>query len=135
MTVECDIWHSQVLASRVLIDELTAYKRQHLMDHHNSHIAIETLLREREQLTACVKICHQLIMCVGRVLGQSCEVDLSGQYEGLKVATVCPVQLQPSSEGILYNSVSLSLCLNSVYRLYCYRYYNEYVCCYQNNIR
>lgn len=99
LTVECDIWRSKVLASRVLIDELTKWKMDHLKASNKCRVAMETLLKEREELCGHISHCHQLILKISNSLMTS-STKLSRQYGGLQVATVSPVQLLPATEGM-----------------------------------
>ena len=98
LLVECDMWRSKVLASRVLIDELMDWKSHQSQYYHKSRVAMETLLKEREELCSYVVQCHQLITNITSGLKRSV-CDISSQYSGLKVATVSPIQLLPSAEG------------------------------------
>ena len=104
LTVECDVWKSKVLASRLLIDELKEWKQS---QYHLTHKAIETMLREREELTSTLKDTHEVVNGIGRLL-QSNPVH---HHKGVRVATVSPVQLQPSVQG------------NQHYYYYYYYYY------------
>jgi hypothetical protein len=99
LSVECDVWRSKVLASRVMIDQLTSWKTAHSVNYHQSVDAIKLLLKEREQLTHHISLCHNSIMRISKLLGQTTSSQPPHQYGGLQVATVTPVQLQPSTDG------------------------------------
>lgn len=109
VTVECDIWRSKVLASRVLIDELKKWKVQATSDSYTSQQAITTLLKEREKLSNYLKDCHGILFDIVQILGQRLSSkQLSQQYGGLQVAAVSPIQL---SQSIIH-------VLNIIYALY-----------------
>ena len=100
VTVECDIWRSKVLASRVLIDELKEWKVQATSDSYTSQKAITTLLQEREQLSTYLTDCHSILLDIVQILGHRLSSkQLSQQYGGLQVAAVSPIQL---SQGIVH---------------------------------
>ncbi len=57
VTIDCDVWHSKYLASRLMIDQLASLRKeasQHLMD---SQRALEVMLKERETLGEVLRNC------------------------------------------------------------------------------
>ena len=99
VSIECDIWRSKFIASRVMIDELASWKAELSLQLRDSHNALQYMLHERED------ICHELQECrihLERAMGELERVKyraLSNHLTGASnVAAVAPVQY--SSTGI-----------------------------------
>lgn len=57
VSIECDIWRSKFLASRVMVDELAGWKAELTLQFKDSQHALKCLLDERTEL------CKQLVIC------------------------------------------------------------------------
>lgn len=51
VSIECDVWRSKYLASRLMIDELSGWKAELTMQYEESQQALQYMIREREQLS------------------------------------------------------------------------------------
>lgn len=51
ISIECDIWRSKFLASRLMIDELASWKAELSLQYKESQLALQHLIQEREELT------------------------------------------------------------------------------------
>ncbi|XP_036129304.1 golgin-45 [Molossus molossus] len=61
MSIQCDVWRSKFLASRVMADELTSSRATLLRQHRDSQGALQDLLSEREQLRQELSATHKLL--------------------------------------------------------------------------
>ena len=57
VSIECDIWRSKYLASRVMINELMPLKSKLLNESRESQKALQSLLDERDELFEQLKTC------------------------------------------------------------------------------
>lgn len=68
MSIQCDVWRSKFLASRVMADELTNSRAVLQRHHRDAQSAIQDLLSEREQLRqemrATQKLLEELLVCL-----------------------------------------------------------------------
>lgn len=66
MSIQCDVWRSKFLASRVMADELTNSRAALQRQNRDAHSAIQDLLSEREQfrleMTATQKLLEELLI-------------------------------------------------------------------------
>ena len=51
VSIECDIWRSKFLASRLMIDELASWKAELTLQYRQSQQALQCMMQEREQLS------------------------------------------------------------------------------------
>ena len=51
VAIECDIWRSKFLASRLMIDELASWKAELTLQYRQSQQALQCLVQEREELS------------------------------------------------------------------------------------
>lgn len=58
VSIECDIWRSKYLASRVMIDELAGWKAELSLHFKESLRALQCLLSERREVTKQLAKCH-----------------------------------------------------------------------------
>ncbi|XP_008151345.2 golgin-45 [Eptesicus fuscus] len=61
MSIQCDVWRSKFLASRVMADELTNSRAVLQRQHRDAQGALQDLLSEREQLRQGMKATHTLL--------------------------------------------------------------------------
>ena len=61
VVIECDIWRSKFIASRVMLDELASWKAELSLELRESHRALKHILKERED------ICRELTECRGHL--------------------------------------------------------------------
>ncbi len=61
LSIECDIWRSKCLASRVLIDELARYKSLSSTAYSELVRSLNTLLGERQALRRHVALCNAML--------------------------------------------------------------------------
>ena len=61
LSIECDIWRSKFIASRVLIDELARYKSLASATHSELVRSLNTLLGERQALRRHVALCNTML--------------------------------------------------------------------------
>ena len=59
LSIECDIWRSKFLASRVMIDELMNEKLSYIHQYRDTLKSLKILLQEHQQLTKHMILCHQ----------------------------------------------------------------------------
>ena len=71
VSIECDIWRSKFLASRVMIDELAGWKAELLLHFKESLKALQCLLNEREELAKESVRCHSQLLELSDKLQQS----------------------------------------------------------------
>ena len=106
VAIECDIWRSKFLASRVMIDELASWKAELSLRFKDSQRALQGLLKERGELCADLAECNahlgSAVDClrqfeVARSVRGGGNINpgvLSGRSgSGRKIGTVSPVQL------------------------------------------
>ena len=100
LVVECDIWRSKFLASRVLIEELSSWRSTLVASYGESQKALEGLLRERDAICHDMVTCQENLRLALQLIGEMDEVK--GRERGMelhlgqrrsKVATVVPIQL------------------------------------------
>lgn len=61
MSIQCDVWRSKFLASRVMADELTNSRAVLQRQHRDSQSALQDLLSEREQLRQDMRATQKLL--------------------------------------------------------------------------
>lgn len=61
MSIQCDVWRSKFLASRVMADELTNSRAVLQRQHRDTEGALRDLLSEREQLRQGMRATHKLL--------------------------------------------------------------------------
>lgn len=107
--IECDIWRSKFIASRVMIDELASWKAELSLQLRESLKALQYMLHERGD------ICKEVIECSTHLQRTLSELErlthLSHSHymmgNSVKVAAVSPVQKGTS----LYNTNSTNVFL------------------------
>ena len=103
VSIECDIWRSKFIASRVMIDELASWKAELSLQLRECRKALRYMMHERED------ICWQLAECSSHLQRALAELDKLTQRPHpqlihsnfTKVAAVSPVQY--SSIGTSHN--------------------------------
>lgn len=58
ISIECDIWRSKFLASRLMIDELAGWKAKITRQLHESQRALQCTLKERTELGSALLQCR-----------------------------------------------------------------------------
>jgi hypothetical protein len=98
VAIECDIWRSKFIASRVMIDELASWKAELSLQLRESHKALQYMLHEREDIG------HELLESrahLQRALTELERLKLRARSNHLlgaaNVAAVSPVQSYASS--------------------------------------
>ena len=109
VSIECDIWRSKFLASRVMIDELASWKAELSVKFRDSQRALQALLKEREELCVNLVGCHAHLGRAVDCLKHSEAVkssaggggsDNPGVLSGRKIGAVSPVQLGVPSKVV-----------------------------------
>ena len=105
VSIECDIWRSKFIASRVMIDELASWKAELSLQLRESHKALQYMLHERKD------ICQELQECSGHLQRALIEVERFRHRaltnlltSATNIAAVSPVQY--STQGIIYMFLS-----------------------------
>ena len=94
VSIECDIWRSKFIASRVMIDELASWKAELSLQLRECRKALRYMMHERGD------ICRQLAECSSHLQRALSELDKLTQRShsqmihsnSIKVAAVSPVQ-------------------------------------------
>ena len=117
VSIECDIWRSKFLASRVMIDELASWKAELSVQFRDSQRALRGLLKEREELCVNTVECNVHLGRAVDCLRHSEVVKSSsaggsnnpGVLSGRKIGTVSPVQLGgPPSKAVQHGETVAS---------------------------
>ena len=74
VSIECDIWRSKFLASRLMIDELAGWKAQVSRQLRESQKALQCMLREHSELSEAIMQCNRYLNAIGM------SFKSSGQY-------------------------------------------------------
>ncbi len=61
VSIECDVWRTKYLASRVMIDELASWKAELSLHFRESLRALQCLMAERREVTKELLKCHAQI--------------------------------------------------------------------------
>ncbi len=119
VSIECDIWRSKYLASRVMIDELAGWKAELSLHFKESLRALRCLLSERREVSEELVKCHSEISAAieltsGRQPPPRGQEDAiangpppSRAYSSGNVAAVSPVQY--SHKGLRPRAVPYTL--------------------------
>ena len=103
VSIECDIWRSKFIASRVMIDELASWKAELSLQLRESHKALQYMLHEREdighELVESKTHLQRALMEVERLKLRAHSNHLVGASN---VAAVSPVQYGTSGIGDLW---------------------------------
>ena len=103
LVVECDVWRSKFLASRVLIEELSSWRNVLVSKYENCHQALTGLLKERDVLCRDMILCQESLRQALQLIGEINEVKgrakCMTEQNRPKVATVSPIQL--SEKGLV----------------------------------
>lgn len=103
LCVECDVWRSKFLASRVLIDELSRWGNSLFTQCSDSQKALRALLKERAIMFKDLGKCHEDLRQTLNIVGEMGELSAKGsgasRQGGAKVATVAPIQLSEQGRG------------------------------------
>ena len=105
LSIECDIWRSKFLASRMMIDELASWKAELSMQFKDSQKALHCLMKERnklcQELSECNSYLQRTVESLQQLVTQRSDTGVHGEggsiaqqasgYSG-RVATVLPVQ-------------------------------------------
>lgn len=114
VSIECDIWRSKFIASRVMIDELASWKAELSLQLRESRKALQHLMLEREEMRRELQECNThlqkaLLELETRICTLSSHRTLSNSTN---VATVSPVQY--CSTGvfiIMHSSLIINVCV------------------------
>ena len=115
VSIECDIWRSKFIASRVMIDELASWKAELSLQLRESCKALQYMMHERGD------ICSELVECSAHLQRALTELkrmthrshSRNVKSNSIKVAAVSPVQY--CSKGILhFSSHSVIKCFTCV---------------------
>lgn len=94
VSIECDIWRSKFIASRVMIDELASWKAELSLQLRESRKALQYMLHERgdvcREVTECSTHLQRALSEVERLTHHSCSHHVKSN--SAKVAAVSPVQ-------------------------------------------
>lgn len=114
LSIECDIWRSKFLASRLMIDELASWKAELSMQFKDSQRALHCLMKERNKLCRELYECNSYLQRTVESLqqlvtqrsdtGQHGEGGSSapqGSGHSERVATVLPVQYPKKGNHII----------------------------------
>ena len=103
VSIECDIWRSKFIASRVMIDELASWKAELSLQLRECRKALRYMMHERGDL------CLQLAECSSHLQRALSELDKLTQRphpqllirsNSTKIAAVSPVQYSTSSQNM-----------------------------------
>ncbi|CAI8051383.1 Golgin-45 [Geodia barretti] len=98
VAIECDIWRSKFIASRVMIDELASWKAELSLQLRETHKALQYMLHEREDIGHELLESHahleRALTELERLKPRACSNHLLG---AANVAAVSPVQSYASS--------------------------------------
>lgn len=92
ISIECDIWRSKFIASRVMIDELASWKAELSLRLRECQKALQYMLHEREDISRELVECHTHLQKArdgARLRPQSNAITYLGASN---VATVSPIQ-------------------------------------------
>lgn len=106
MAIECDIWRSKFIASRVMIDELASWKAALSVHLRDSCKALQYLLKEREDLYQKMAVSNVTMQGVLQHLeshNESPETIQDYVRPGGKAATVFPIQQSEKSRVVALN--------------------------------
>ena len=93
VSIECDIWRSKFIASRVMIDELASWKAELSLRLRESHKALQFMLHEREDIGRELLDCHShLQRALMEVERQKLRAHANHLLGAANVAAVSPVQ-------------------------------------------
>lgn len=101
MAIECDIWRSKFVASRVMIDELASWKAALSVHLRDSCKALQYLLKEREDLYQKMAVSNVTLQGVLQHLeshNESPETIQDHVRQEGKAATVFPIQHSEKSK-------------------------------------
>ena len=100
LLVECDVWRSKFLASRMLIEEFSSWRNTLVAKYGECQKALQGLLNERDTICRDLVVCQENLRLALQLIG---EMDEAREREkgvehletqcGPKVATVTPIQL------------------------------------------
>ena len=100
ITIECDIWRSKFIASRVMIDELANWKAELSLQLRESRKALQYLMHERKDLSRELEECsahlQRALSELERGTPRHCPQCVGSN--SAKIAAVSPIQY--SSKGI-----------------------------------
>ena len=111
VAIECDIWRSKFIASRVMLDELASWKAELSLELRESHRALKHILKEREdicrELTECRGHLHRALGELEKMRGVATSHDLKpNSFGSARIAAVSPFQY---SSGTQYWQSALSI--------------------------
>ena len=115
LSIECDIWRSKFLASRLMIDELASWKAELSMQFKDSQRALHCLMKERNKLCQELYECNSYLQRTVDSLQQQLVTQRSdtgqhgdggssapqGSGHSERVATVLPVQYPKKGNHII----------------------------------
>ena len=117
VAIECDIWRSKFIASRVMIDELASWKAELSVQLRESHKAVQYMLHEREDIAqALLESRAHLQRALGELERLKLRASTSNHLLGAtNVAAVSPVQYGSSgmhSATFVHNLMQLYCCVD-----------------------
>ena len=75
ISIECDIWRSKFLASRLMIDELASWKAELSLQYKESQRALQCLLKEHDELKNMLAKCNAILQEATEVLNHGSETS------------------------------------------------------------
>ena len=108
VAIECDIWRSKFVASRVMIDELAGWKAALSVNLRDSRRALQCLLKEREELYQKLAVSNATLQGVFQHLESRSGPNEPPQdlvRPRSKVATVHPMQHSEKGRLVCHLSV------------------------------
>lgn len=81
VSIQCDIWRSKFLASRLMIDELAGWKAEETRQLRESQRALHCMLQERAELRALLSQCGQDL---SKLVTSRSEVQVDGESGGFR---------------------------------------------------
>lgn len=116
VSIECDIWRTKFIASRVMIDELASWKAELSLQFRECRRALQYMMQERGEIVQALVDCNAHLQLAHKELHGLIETHSNTVYStsstSSNVATVSPVQYA-SSSGIssMYISCLIYTCL------------------------
>ena len=96
VSIECDIWRSKFIASRVMIDELASWKAKLSLQLRESHKCLQYMLCEREEiareLVECRAHLQKCLPGLDKLPTRSHSHNMKTSASGSRIAAVAPVQ-------------------------------------------
>lgn len=115
VSIECDIWRTKFIASRVMIDELASWKAELSLQFRECRRALQYMMQERGEIVQALVDCNAHLQLAHKELHGLIETHSNTVYStsstSSNVATVSPVQYASSSglrPGVRVTAVDLA---------------------------